>query len=107
MEKLQDVSAVQAVGKKYIDAVTAFMNKNINKNELTGIQDEFEKALVDFDRIKLIEKLSGVSEKIQAELNTLESLSDKINDHNLLKAIINIEKSLEALGEISELYYVS
>jgi hypothetical protein len=49
MEKLQEISAVQTVGKKYIEAVTAFMNKNINKNELSGVQDEFEKALADFD----------------------------------------------------------
>ncbi len=107
MEKLQEVGAIQLVGKKYIDAVAAYMSKNIGKDELTDIQDEFEKVLVDSDRIKLMEKLSRVTKNIQEERNALELLSEKIKDHNLLKAITNIEKSLEALGEINELYYVS
>ena len=107
MEAAIAVSSIQETGKKYIKAVNDYLNSNIDRVELSNIQEEFEELLKDVNRLEMINALTKIVTNIQCELNMLLVLADKVDDYNLQKAIINLEKALEEIGEISELKYVT
>ena len=107
MSTPKEINTTQAAGKKFIDAVNAFINKEIDHATLMDIQDEFETALEDLTRFEMTSKLAKTSQHLQHELNALLSLAQQIDDHHLNKAIINAEKVLEEIGEIGELNYVA
>ena len=102
-----NVSSIQETGKKYIEAVNAYLNKNIDQADLINAQEEFEDVLKEVNQHDLIKALASSTRKIQEELSNLLSLADNIEDYNLQKAINNIQKALEEIGEISELKYVT
>jgi protein subunit release factor A len=101
------VNSVQEAGGKYIKAVNAYIEKKIDQVELSNVEDEFKDVLKDISRLDMIHALTKSMQNIQKELNDLLSLADRIDDYNLQRAIINLEKALEEIGEISELKYVT
>jgi hypothetical protein len=107
LEEAIAVNSIQETGKKYIKAVNDYLNKNIDRDELSNVQEEFEEALKDINRLDMINALTKTVTNLQCELNALLILADRVEDYNLQRAIINLEKALEEIGEISELKYVT
>jgi len=101
------INAIHTVGRKYIDAVNAYLENKIDKESLLDIQAEFSELLNDLAHYEMTIILTKTSQHIQHELNSLLSLADRIDDHHLNKAIINAEKALEEIGEIGEINYVA
>lgn len=107
MATAKEINVIQVAGKKYIDAVNAYLENIIDKTMLLDIQDEFKEILNDLAHYEMTITLTKTSQHMQHELNSLLALADKIEDHHLNKAIINAEKVLEEIGEIGELNYVT
>ena len=107
MANQNEISTVQDVSRKYLNAVKAFLDNKIDKQTLLDIQDEFQDTLNDSEHYELTIKLVQTTQVIQQELGGLLALAEKIDDHHLNKAIINAEKIIEEIGAIGEMNYVA
>ncbi len=107
MSTPKEINAIHTVGRKYIDAVNAYLDNKLDQTTLLDAQAEFKEILNDLAHYEMTITLTKTSQHIQHELNSLLSLADRIDDHHLNKAIINAEKALEEIGEIGEINYVA